>query len=693
MSWGSALRRVAPQQQFNRPPIPQHIVDWSRLVSLDFETYYDDDYTLKKLSTSEYVRDPRFKAQMLGIKVGHGKTRIIPPNRIRSELAKYNWSTHAVLAHHAQFDGLILSHHYGVRPAFIYDSMSMARGLHSNDIGAGLDETSIYYGGQGKIEGTLELTKGVLNWGKEVFQKTAPYCTNDVDEMFRIFCAMLPNMPDDEVRLIDLTCRMFTDPLLRVDRPRVEAELKRELDRRDVLFASVLDPREYESKVTLSRVERALPSKELDNLIVKRVLGSGDKFAELLRTEGVEPPKKISPAWMKKNAAERLLHADKKYAYAFAKDDAAFTELPNQVDTWGLDLENPDDIAKTIVKQKRLQNLVDSRLAVKSTSNVTRSERFLSASINGWSLPVYYAYFRAHTGRWGGGDKRNMQNLERGGELRQSILAEEGHSLSVVDSGQIEARVNGWLWGQKDLLDAFRDADAGTGRDAYCLFGDSVYGREITKADKMERFVGKVCVLGLGFQMGAPKFQNTLAKGALGGPPVYFPLQQCKGIVNTYRNKNDKIVAGWDICKGIIEDMAAGIEGSWGPINWEFETVWLPNGMALRYPGLHKSIDPETGWDQWSYQAKEQRKKIYGGLLCENIVQALARIIVAWQMLQISKRYRVVMTTHDEVVCMCRTALAQRCFDFMSKWMSTPPPWCSDIPLNCEGGFATNYSK
>ena len=127
-------------------------------------------------------------------------------------------------------------------------------------------------------------------------------------------------------------------------------------------------------------------------------------------------------------------------------------------------------------------------------------------------------------------------------------------------------------------------------------------------------------------------------------------------------------------------------------MNWEKETLWLPNGMALKYPDLRKSKS-EDGWDEWSYQAKDQRKKIYGGLLCENIIQALARIIVMWQMLQISRRYRVVMTTHDEVVAMPRTNQAETCFKFMTKWMMTAPEWCSDIPLNCEGGWAANYSK
>lgn len=985
MSWSSALKKqtvaaYAPATTFSRPAIVPKAVDWARVVYLDFETFWSQEYTLSKLSTSEYVRDPRFRAQMMGIKIGNGKTRIIPANKIRAELAKINWATHSACAHNMQFDGFILSHQYGVHPVYLWDTLSMARGLFSNDIGAGLDEVSVFLGGNGKIEGSLDKTKDVLHWNKALFDEMAVYCAADVDEMVHIFKTMNERLPADEADLIDLTCRMFCSPVLKVDIPRVEVELKRELDRRQVLMYEAVDPTLWEDAKLLKGKEKELVGVERDLLIIKRVIGSNEKFADLLRAEGVEPPVKISPAWIKK--PKDLRDEDGKWAYAFAKDDAKFVELPHRVEDWGLYLNDPAQVKLMVAKQERLQALVDVRIAVKSTTNVTRAQRFLTAGANGMSLPVGYAYYRAHTGRWGGQNKMNMQNLTRGGELRLSILAPKGHVVAVQDSGQIEARVNGWLWGQHDLLDAFRAADAGTGRDAYCNFGDHIYGREITKADKMERFVGKVClgpgaivltshglksiidvrstdllwdgeswvqheglvdqgkrttlsyrglsatpdheiltehgwlewqevltdpsliqsalslatlpscdgsttrprtagpgatdpsadvpavpktwsmsavssrdallaamralrsqqapsdtgstgmlcrmtsiahacliacrqqladvvtramrplsimaseasqcilaglptgpsscgmsrlslagtspsssltgsitivgtglatsgsqprpstpgtsessqtsssasaiskqttqtydlanagpnhqftvmtddgpvivhncVLGLGFQMGAPKFQLTLAKGALGGPPVYFELDRCKAIVNTYRMKNWAIVQGWDICKRIIEDMAAGRQGAHGPINWEKETIWLPNGMALKYPDLRKSKNEENGWDEWSYQAKDQRKKIYGGLLCENIVQALARIIVAWQMLAISRKYRVVMTTHDEVVAIAKIAQGQKCVDFMAKCMSTAPAWCSTIPLNCEGGFDFNYSK
>lgn len=702
MTWSSAYKKTPVAAVTCTQTFPLKFIDRKRIVTIDFETYWDTEYTLRKMSTSEYVRDKRFKAQMMGIKVGNKPTRIIPTGRIQAELKKINWSEHVLLCHNTAFDGFILSHHYGVIPPYYLDTLSMARGLHSNDIGASLDEVAQYYGRGNKIPDVLERTKGVLVWDKQLYADASRYCIQDVDLTLEIFECMHPQMPADEMDLIHYTCQMFCDPVLKVDLPRVEKELARELDYRKELMASVIDIPSYADAKLLKGKEKLLPDEERDILTVKRVIGSNERFAELLRAEGIDPPVKISPAWIKKPINERL--DEDKWGYAFAKDDADFINLPEQIDVWGSEynLNKKKDMDAMLVKQARIKNLVECRLAVKSTTNVTRAQRFLTAGANGMSLPVGYAYFAAHTGRFGGNNKMNMQNLTRGGELRLSILAPDGHQLVVQDSGQIEARVNGWLWGQHDLLDAFRISDTwdkdtmgvatGDNRDAYCRFGDLIYGREITTDDKMERFVSKVCVLGLGFQMGGPKLQITLAKGALGGPPVFFELDRCKGIINIYRRKNHRIQNGWEICKGIIEDMAAGREGSHGPIRWEKERIWLPNGMCLKYPDLKVRVG-EKGWDEWSYDAAGIRKKIYGGLLCENLVQALARIIVNWQMLQAAKRMRIVMITHDENVACVKTKNAPLALNIMQAWMRTAPDWCLDIPLNSEGGFASNYSK
>lgn len=699
MGWSSAIARsertkvTAPLVTI-RPEIVRAKVDLTKLVRLDFETYYDQNYTLKKMSTSEYVRDKRFEALMMGIRVGRGKTKVVPGHKIKSELAKIDWKTHGLLCHNTAFDGFILSHHYGVVPKIYYDTLSMARGLHSNEIGAGLDEVSLFYGGRGKIQGVLEEMMGVsfaqLWKNKAAYTKSAEYCANDVDETERIFGLMLEQYPADEIKLIDTTIRMFCDPVLKLDLPRVQKEYERELKRKKDLLLSVADKDHDGAGLLKGKDEKALEGEERVLLIAKRIIGSSERFASLLRAEGVDPPVKLSPAWMKKKRDER--DDSKKWAYAFAKDDLEMQEL----------LEHSSE---------RVRDLCECRLSVKSTTNVTKAERFLKACENGYSLPVGYSYYRAHTGRWGGNNKMNMQNLVRGGELRLSILAPKGHHIAVADSGQIEARMNAWLWGQNDLLDAFRKSDAyealqaklpesmrkpaaGDNRDAYCKFGDAVYGREITKADKIERFVCKTATLGLGFGMAGPKFKHTLAKGANGAPKVVFELEMCEKIVNTYRRKNYMIEQGWSICRRIIEDMAAGRQGSHKCIRWEKETIWLPNGMALKYPDLRCDKDEETGWDEWTYRVKEGRTKIYGAKLCENIVQALARIVVAAQMLWIeAKGHRIVMMTHDEVVAIAPIRSAAKCYREMHKAMTTTLWWCLDLPLSAEGGHAENYSK
>ncbi len=692
MSWSNAIKAVPPAT-FNRPAFVRAKIDWAHLVVLDYESYWDADYTLSKLSTSEYVRDARFKEHMVGIKIGRRKTKVVPHARIRAMLRTIDWKTHDLLCHNTAFDGFILSHHHGVVPRLYYDTLSMARGLYSNDIGAGLDEVAQYLGLGNKIHNVLEQSKGILNLPKQLYKDMAEYCGVDVDLCLAIFVKMLEDYPATELALIDMTVRMFCDPVLLVDIPRVEKELARELAYREELMTNIVDVTLYPEKELLKGpAERALVGVERTMLMVKRIFGSNEKFADLLRVEGIEPPTKISPAWMKKPKEERL--DEDKWAYAFAKDDTEFINLPDDHEEWSgdLDLNKKADVAKLVVRQARIRALVDCRLAVKSTTNVTRAERFLTAGANGMQLPVGYAYYRAHTGRFGGNNKMNMQNLTRGGELRLSILAPKGHQIVVGDSGQIEARVNGWLWGQDDLIAAFRAADAGTGRDAYCNFADLVYGREINKVDKLERFLGKVCVLGLGFSMGAAKFQITLAKGALGGPPIFFDLDRCKTIVNMYRRKNNRIVGGWEICKGIIEDMAAGREGSYKCLSWEKEKIWLPNGMCLKYPDLKKKMG-DKGWDEWSYQSKLSRKKIYGGLLCENIVQALARIIVMDQMIEIGRKYRVVMTTHDEISLIAKTRSAPTAFRALTKVMCAAPAWCAALPMSSEGGHDFNYSK
>lgn len=305
-----------------------------------------------------------------------------------------------------------------------------------------------------------------------------------------------------------------------------------------------------------------------------------------------------------------------------------------------------------------------------------------------------HIFVTGNTGRWSGGNKMNLQNLPRGSELRRSIVAPEGHKIVVVDSSQIEARVLAWLAGQENLLEQFRNK-----ADVYSAFASVVYGRPIdrkrvdehgNKPDELEGIVAKVCVLGLGYQMGAAKLQDTFAKGMM-GPKIDFTLDECRHFVNTYRSANYMIAALWQKMDHVLRAASVGQEGTYKCLSWGKDYIRLPNGMFLHYPALTVSEN-----DQIEYYNKYGISYIYGGLATENAVQALARIIVAEQMLDIidaDSDYNVMTMTHDEIVVICPDEKVDTCLDDMLRIMRTPPAWAPDLPLDAEGGYAQDYSK
>ncbi len=299
-----------------------------------------------------------------------------------------------------------------------------------------------------------------------------------------------------------------------------------------------------------------------------------------------------------------------------------------------------------------------------------------------------------------GGDKMNLQNLPRGGTLRRALTAPPGKLLLACDSAQIEARMVAWLAGQDSLLHSFRE-----GRDVYCEFASDVYGRKITKADKLERHVGKTAVLGLGYGMGYAKFQATLALGS-GGVKVDLMPEEAQTIVGTYRTKYPRICALWDRCGWALGQMVAGNEGSIKDdlVTFGHEHIRLPNGLRLHYPLLKRGADGfkfigdsramigatkakilGEEYDGWTY--------VYGGKITENIVQALARIVVCDQMVRIGQRYKVVLQVHDEVVCLVDEAEAEEAKAFVEDVMRTPPVWAPDLPVKCEANLGANYAE
>lgn len=605
-----------------------------QIVTLDFETYYDKDYTLSgKINTSEYIRDDRFHAHGVGIKIGNGKTLWYTGKNIPLALREINWAKSAMLAHNTAFDGFICSHVYGIRPAVYLDTLSMARAAHGHHMRHDLDTVAKAHGLAGKVKrDALADTKGKQQLTDKEERALGAYCVDDVDDTYKIFWKLFDHIPDEELQLIDLTQKMFSDPVLRVDIPRVQEELEKEVGGKAAALlrsgASVED------------------------------LMSNEKFAELLRRAGANPPMKISPS-------------TGKLTYAFAKSDLEFQKLLQH-------------------SNKQVVDLAEARLKIKSTIGETRAVRFLEAGKNGMCLPILLNYSGAHTHRWSGGNKMNLQNLKRGGELRRAILAPKGYVIVVADSAQIEARVLAWLAGQADIVEAFAKK-----KDVYKLMASAIYGVPVDQVTKDQRFIGKICVLGLGFGMGHLKLQQTLKQGIM-GPPVDISVEECKRIVDIYRSRNYKIRQLWKIMDGIIASMLTGTHGEFGPLTYGKGYIQLPSGLFLQYYGLHGEAEvrhDDLVVNEATYLTRQGRSKIYGGLLTENVVQALARCIIADQMLEISKRYRICTMSHDEIVVIAPKKDADRCLREMIHIMSTPPEWAEGLPLAAEGGWDVNYSK
>ncbi len=428
------------------------------IVTIDFETYYDREYSLSKMTTEAYVRDGRFEVIGVGIKVNDHPTDWYSGNNVGKFLNSLDYSDKAILAHNCVFDGAILSWLYNIKPRFWLDTLSMARPFHNSTVGGSLKALVHHYKLGAKGDEVINaLGKRRKDFTPEELDKYASYCVNDVDLTYKLFQKLkAENFPASELMIIDQTLRMYTEPTI-------------------ILDTDVLTQHLEKVKADKQKLIDDLSLKGLSQEKVKKALMSNQIFARLLQTVGVEPPMKTS------------LRTGKE-TYAFAKTDKAFTNL----------LEHPSP---------KVQNLVAARLGTKSTIEETRTENLIKVAERG-RLPIMLNYYGAHTGRFSGGDKLNLQNLPRNGAIRRSLSVPEDHVLIACDSSQIEARMVAYIAGQDDLVESFRQ-----GRDVYSEFASEVYGKKVTKDDKVERFVGKTCILGLGYGMGATKFRATLALG------------------------------------------------------------------------------------------------------------------------------------------------------------------------------------
>ena len=635
----------------------------------DFETYWSVDYSISKMNTSSYVRDPRFKAHMLGVQLDDGAPDVIEGKEIPKYLKHIKWDSTGLCCHNMAFDGFICSHHYGIIPAYYYDTLAMGRILNGADIPASLASLAPAYGVGNKTEGVLTRSKGVLNLHDVpgLYEDMALYCGVDVNVMYRMFNLMLAGkgasglrgkpFPKDELDLIHITARMFCDPVLRMDLKLLREARDEEVARKTDIFERALCTRDFEKAKTL--------------------MGSKEGFAQALRSYGIEPPTK----WSEKQQKE---------VYGFAKAD--LEPLLEELDE--------DDPAHV---------LIEAKLETSSNISVTRAERFLALGEKGLPAPAGYNYGIAHTHRWGGANKTNFQNMKRGSKLRRSIQAPPNHILVVRDSAQIEARVIAKLAECTWRLDAFRE-----GIDLYVKSAAGIYHIPEQKiitdlasgsgaaydAAKQQRQIGKVAELALGFQGAAGAF-NSMAKNY----GVVLPDKEVRGIVKAWRKDNPEIVQLWNDVSEMLAMMVAGQKGTFDIFKFEGSKaggrILMPNGLYLKYPQLNGEIHPRKGTlNDGTFLYKGVKKYIYGGSCTENLVQCIARIVVGEQILRaerhpdfIKAKARTVLITHDESVTAVHKSAAQDIDGIMEESFGTPPTWWPDLPVTSSGEMGVRYEK
>jgi len=662
---------------------------FKQIVTIDFETYWDTKigFTLTKMTTEEYIRDPRFKVfgACIHIYGTNGITQWYRGDELARILSTFDWTTTAVLAHNAQFDVSILSWIYGVRPAFILDSLSMARALRGVEVGNSLARLAEDFGLPAK--GTaVHTTNGLTELTPQIEKELAEYCQHDVYLCEEIFKRLVDGYPSKELRLIDMTLKMYTNPVLQLDALMLGNAIETEKENREALL------------------------KKLD--VEESDLASNPKFAKILEALGTPAPYKTSKTTGKP-------------ALALAKSDAHFQQLLNG--------EN-EDVAL----------LCEARLKVKSTTERTRAQRFLDISRRG-TLPVPLSYYGAQTGRWTAskGSAINMQNLKRGSFLRKAIMAPQGHQLVVGDLSQIEPRVLAWLADYQDMLSIFR-----AGGDPYAAFGAQMFNipglNKNTHPDLRQS--AKSALLGCGYGLGWASFAAQLLVGFLGAPPQRYDkdfakklgvdkdyidrftdyednvkkmmdiphicttkelLIHCvaaKKIIDIYRSTAHPVVGFWAMCSELlVTALANGKEFSYKCLTFKKGEIVLPNGMSLLYPNLRqeaekdaagKPIKDKQGKTKMNWVYGEEGKlptKLYAGKITNNVTQAVARIVMTDGMLRVAKKYPIVGTVHDELIAVVPDAEVESAKTWVLAQMTMEPSYLQGVPLDADGGAHRRY--
>ena len=626
-------------------------------IFLDYETFWSVDHSLTKMSPITYVMHPDTEIISVAVKVGGGATEVLfGEDDIREYFDTVDWSDAMVVGHNLSgFDAMIHAWRFGIRPKMWCCTMAMARPLFAKVGGVSLKNVAERLGVGYKDSAALVNTKGknLKDFTLDELRAMRVYNRDDTEMCAGIFKKLVKHYSTDELRVLDATIRMLVEPRFLVDAELLEQTLTKLREDKQHLLETLSD-------------EFGLALEPDPAEAVRAMLASAPKFSKFLQSHGVEVPMKVSPKTGKP-------------APALAKTDEAFLALQEH--------ENPLVAAAA-----------SARLGVKSTLLETRIEAFLSAAkATGGLLPVPLHYYGADTtGRWSGW-AYNPQNLPRisgkpSDALRKSLRAPKGYKVVVADLSGIELRVNMFLWQVPYAMKLFQDSPDKA--DLYRYFAAKelylILEAEVTKP---QRQVGKVAHLGLGFGAGGPTFQKV-AK-LMGG--VDMSVEEATAVVRTYRAAHPEIARGWKTCHEALEQVFHGVEveiDPWGLCTTTREGIRTPRGM-IRYPHLKREVNDE-GKLEWMYGEGRKRTRIYAGKVDENLVQHLARFVVADNMVALLKhplmrKHPPSLCVHDELVYVVPEEIAEEVLDTVQSVMRTPPDWWPQLVTWSEGDIADTY--
>lgn len=623
-------------------------------LGLDFETYYSKDYTLSKLTTTEYILDSRFEIIGVGLTLGNALPVWFSGDLpyIQKVLGRIPWDRTLAIMHHAFFDGSILEWIVGYQPAKYFCTMMGSRPFVAPYTGRMSLGSVLKYFDLPEKGDAVNRFMGYrrADFSSQELADYGDYCCTDTSGASRIYDKLVTMLPDEEMDLIDLTVKKYTRPTLRLNRDSLQ------------------------SRMEAIKIEKlGLLGSLAQYNITEAELRSRPKFAKVLEAQGIEIP-------TKKSKADPTVDT-----FAFSKTDTAFMEL-------------------LLHDNQTVRDLVAARLKLASNMEESRLQRLdVIAGLDfrgDQLLPVPLLYYGAHPGRFSGYDKINLQNLPRikyladgtqdpeSGWLRRSIEAPEGCVILAADLSNIEARIVATLAGQHDMIEAFRRGD-----DLYAHFASRIYGRPINKkANPDERFVGKTCILGLGYGMGWMKFlmQMVLAK-AKGIDAV-----MAKKIIYLYRDTYSQIPNLWSVLEAYLTKcMDPQAMFTFGPLTFLHERIVLPNGMPLIYPGLRMSTT-RRGLSFTSKRAKSEGfdNNLWGGAITENIVQALARIILTRAELKLAKHGLVAaLQVHDELIYCVPEKHAAACKKAIAMALCATVDFMPLLPVACEIGIGKTYAE